>query len=163
MLWVLNVFFLLQKFNKVLWFLELGQDSSPVTSQGGNSGAGISGAGMVSHIPGRSHASSVSDQNGVTATCQALEKQPAPPGTAGGSLSSQTQLHNFLSGINTQSLGPLLGSTTHKAPANHHSSSVQTSTSVTVSQVAFCFSNFSPQDQKMTKSLRLNENNSLRL
>lgn len=156
-------FFLLQKFNKVLWFLELGQDSSPVTSQGGNSGAGISGAGMVSHIPGRSHASSVSDQNGVTATCQALEKQPAPPGTAGGSLSSQTQLHNFLSGINTQSLGPLLGSTTHKAPANHHSSSVQTSTSVTVSQVAFCFSNFSPQDQKMTKSLRLNENNSLRL
>ncbi|KAG1941044.1 ribonucleoprotein PTB-binding 2 [Pimephales promelas] len=101
---------------------ELGQDSSPVTSQGGNSGAG-----MVSHIPGRSHASSVSEQNGVTATCLAPEKQPAPPGTAGGSLSSQTQLHNFLSGINT----PLLGSTTHKAPANHHSLSVQTSTAVT--------------------------------
>ncbi|XDV35770.1 hypothetical protein PO909_005653, partial [Leuciscus waleckii] len=105
---------------------ELGQDSSPVTSQGGNSGAG-----MVSHIPGRSHASSVSEQNGVNATCLAPEKQPAPPGTAGGSLSSQTQLHNFLSGINTQSLGPLLGSTTHKAPANHHSSSVQTGTAVT--------------------------------
>jgi len=128
-----------QKFNKVLWFLELGQDSSPVTSQGGNSGAG-----MVSHIPGRSHASSVSEQNGVTATCLAPEKQPAPPGTAGGSLSSQTQLHNFLSGINT----PLLGSTTHKAPANHHSLSVQTSTAVTVSLVAFCLSSFSPQDKK---------------
>ncbi|XP_077054820.1 ribonucleoprotein PTB-binding 2 [Siphateles boraxobius] len=105
---------------------ELGQDSSPVTSQGGNSAAG-----MVTHIPGRSHASSVSEQNGVSATCLAPEKQPAPPGTAGGSLSSQTQLHNFLSGINTQSLGPLLGSTTHKAPANHHSSNVQTSTAVT--------------------------------
>ncbi|XP_051752266.1 ribonucleoprotein PTB-binding 2 isoform X3 [Ctenopharyngodon idella] len=105
---------------------ELGQDSSPVTSHGGNSGAG-----MVSHVPGRSHASSITEQNGVTATCLAPEKQPAPPGTTGGSVSSQTQLQNFLPGINTPSLGHLLGSTTHKAPANHHSSSVQTSTAVT--------------------------------
>ncbi|XP_067230795.1 ribonucleoprotein PTB-binding 2 isoform X3 [Chanodichthys erythropterus] len=105
---------------------ELGQDSSPVASHGGNSGAG-----MVSHVPGRSHASSITEQNGVAATCLAPEKQPAPPGTTGGSVSSQTQLQNFLPGINTPSLGHLLGSTTHKAPANHHSSSVQTSTAVT--------------------------------
>ncbi|XP_043096902.1 ribonucleoprotein PTB-binding 2 isoform X2 [Puntigrus tetrazona] len=104
---------------------ELGQDSSPVTSQGN------SGAGMVSHVPGRSHASSIAEQNGVTVTCLAPEKQPAPPGTTGGSVSSQTQLQNFLPGINAQSLGPLLGSTAHKVPANHHSSSVQTNTSVT--------------------------------
>ncbi|XP_073689025.1 ribonucleoprotein PTB-binding 2-like, partial [Garra rufa] len=95
---------------------ELGQDSSPVTSQGGNSSAG-----MVSHVPGRSHASSIIEQNGVTVACLAPEKQPAPPGTTGGSVSSQTQLQNFLPGINAPSLGPLLGSTTHKAPANHHS------------------------------------------
>ncbi|KTG36180.1 hypothetical protein cypCar_00000249 [Cyprinus carpio] len=105
---------------------ELGQDSSTVTSQGGNSGAG-----MLSHVPGRSHASSIGEQNGVTVTCLAPEKQPAPPGTTGGSVSSQTQLQNFLPGINTPSLGPLLGSSTHKAAANHHSTSVQTSTTVT--------------------------------
>uniref|UniRef100_A0A8C1WIJ1 Ribonucleoprotein PTB-binding 1 n=1 Tax=Cyprinus carpio TaxID=7962 RepID=A0A8C1WIJ1_CYPCA len=105
---------------------ELGQDSSSVTSQGGNSGTG-----MVSHLPGRSHGSSIAEQNGVTATCLAPEKQPAPPGTTGGSVSSQTQLQNFLPGINAPSLGPLLGGTTHKAPANHHSSSMQTNTSIT--------------------------------
>ncbi|KTG41180.1 hypothetical protein cypCar_00000943 [Cyprinus carpio] len=105
---------------------ELGQDSSSVTSQGGNSGTG-----MVSHVPGRSHGSSIAEQNGVTATCLAPEKQPAPPGTTGGSVSSQTQLQNFLPGINAPSLGTLLGCTTHKAPANHHSSSMQTNTSIT--------------------------------
>ncbi|XP_051563146.1 ribonucleoprotein PTB-binding 2-like isoform X1 [Myxocyprinus asiaticus] len=102
---------------------ELGQDSSPVMSQGGSSGAGI-----VSHLPGRSHISSTAEQNGVTATFTALEKQPTPPGTTGGSISTQAQLQNFHPVINTQSLGPLLGSTTHKAPANHHSTSPQTVT-----------------------------------
>ncbi|XP_056316013.1 ribonucleoprotein PTB-binding 2 [Danio aesculapii] len=99
---------------------ELGQDSSLVTSHGVNSG-------MVSHLPGHS----LAEQNGVALTCLAPEKQPAPPGTTGGSLSSQTQLQNFLPGINTSSLGSLLGSAAHKTPANHHSASVQTSTSVT--------------------------------
>uniref|UniRef100_A0A8C2IFQ7 Ribonucleoprotein, PTB-binding 2 n=1 Tax=Cyprinus carpio TaxID=7962 RepID=A0A8C2IFQ7_CYPCA len=65
---------------------ELGQDSSSVTSQGGNSGTG-----MVSHVPGRSHGSSIAEQNGVTATCLAPEKQPAPPGTTGGSSQSSCQ------------------------------------------------------------------------
>ncbi|XP_051568767.1 ribonucleoprotein PTB-binding 2-like [Myxocyprinus asiaticus] len=105
---------------------ELGQDSSPVTSQGGGSGTGL-----VSHVPGRSHISCTTEQNGVTATSTALEKQPTPPGTTGGSISAQAQLQNFHPGINTQILGSLLGSTMHKAPANHHSTSPQTSTSVT--------------------------------
>lgn len=101
---------------------------------------------MVSHVPGRSHASCIAEQNGVTVTCLAPEKQPAPPGTTGGSVSSQTQLQNFLPGINSPSLGPLLGSTMHKAQANHHSSSMQTNTSVTVSLVLFfCFSDYLSQ------------------
>ncbi|XP_016346897.1 ribonucleoprotein PTB-binding 2-like isoform X2 [Sinocyclocheilus anshuiensis] len=66
---------------------ELGQDTSPLTSQGGNSGAG-----MVSHVPGRSHASSIAEQNGVTVTCLAPEKQPAPPGTTGCSSQSSCQM-----------------------------------------------------------------------
>ncbi|XP_051997031.1 ribonucleoprotein PTB-binding 2-like [Xyrauchen texanus] len=105
---------------------ELSQDSSPVTSQGGGSGAGL-----VSHVPGHSHIICTTEQNGVTAISTALEKQPTPPGTTGGSISAQAQLQNIHLGINTQILGSLLGSTTHKAPANHHSTSPQTSTSVT--------------------------------
>ncbi|TRY54004.1 hypothetical protein DNTS_015560 [Danionella cerebrum] len=99
---------------------ELGQDSSPVPSQGGNSGS-------MSHIPGRS----LAEQNGVSMACLAPEKQPAPPGTTGGSGSSQKPLQTFLPGISTSSLAPLLGSTTHKSPANQHSASVQTSASAT--------------------------------
>ncbi|XP_055068570.2 ribonucleoprotein PTB-binding 2 isoform X1 [Misgurnus anguillicaudatus] len=105
---------------------ELGQDSSPVTSQGGSSGAGI-----VSQITGRSHRGSAAEQNGVTAISMAGEKQPTPPGTTVGSVSSQTQLQNLLPGVNTPSLATLLGNTTHKPLANHHSTSPQTGTSVT--------------------------------
>ncbi|XP_056606691.1 ribonucleoprotein PTB-binding 2-like [Triplophysa dalaica] len=101
---------------------ELGQDSSPVTSQGASLGPGISG---------RSHGNSTSEQNGVPTAPIALEKQPTPPGTTGGSVCAQSQMQNFLPGMNTASLGPLLGNTTHKPLTNHHSTSPQTSSCVT--------------------------------
>ncbi|XP_017540077.1 ribonucleoprotein PTB-binding 2 isoform X2 [Pygocentrus nattereri] len=105
---------------------ELGQESTPITSQ-----AGGSIAGAMSYTPGRSHTSSGTEQNGIPATSAAPDKQPAPPGTTGASANAHAQLHSFFPGLTRAGLGPLLGNTAHKAPLNPHSTSPETSAPVT--------------------------------
>ncbi|XP_076871056.1 ribonucleoprotein PTB-binding 2 isoform X2 [Brachyhypopomus gauderio] len=109
---------------------ELVQDSTAVTSQATGSVAGV-----TSYTPGRVQTSSHTEPNGSPAAPTAPEKQPAPPGTTGGSASSQAQLQSFLPGLPKAGLGPLLGSTAHKAAINHHSATTETNTAVT-SQVS---------------------------
>uniref|UniRef100_A0A8B9HM92 Ribonucleoprotein PTB-binding 1 n=1 Tax=Astyanax mexicanus TaxID=7994 RepID=A0A8B9HM92_ASTMX len=105
---------------------ELGQESTPVSSQ-----AGGSIPGLISYTQGRSHATSGTDQNGILTTTVAPDKQPAPPGTTGGSANAQAQLHNFLPGLTRAGLGPLLGNAAQKASLNTHSTAPENNTGVT--------------------------------
>ncbi|XP_026887826.2 ribonucleoprotein PTB-binding 2 isoform X2 [Electrophorus electricus] len=99
-------------------------DPSIVTSQ-------AAGSIVTSYTPGRAQMSSSTDHDGSPAAPTGPEKQPAPPGTTGGSASSQAQLQSFLPRLPRAGLGLLLGNTGHKASINSHSATTETNTAVT--------------------------------
>ncbi|KAL2089704.1 hypothetical protein ACEWY4_014392 [Coilia grayii] len=111
---------------------EVGPDSAPVTPQ-----APASSAGMGPYLSARTHpgAQVTPEQNGAVAVHPtAPDKQPAPPGTHGGSAAAQSQLQGFLSGMSSPGMGPLVAATAPKAASSLHSTNAESSAITSNSQ-----------------------------